>query len=88
MTIGVSMVHFVIIVPKLVQLIVTILYRVQFLLSTDCQSKMTAKKTKWPPRNLFFDISTSDGDFPRIIVIALLYLFSILVTPLKLELEF
>ena len=49
MTIGVSIVHFVIKVPTLVQVIVTI-YRVQS--SIHCQSKMTAKYTIWPPRNL------------------------------------
>ena len=49
MTIGVSIVHFLIKVPKLVQMIVTI-YRVQS--SIHCQSKMTAKYTIWPPRNL------------------------------------
>ena len=70
MTIGVSIVHFVIKVPKLVQMIVTI-YRVQ-------------AYPKWPPKFQddhheiqFFNISTSDGgDFPRIIEIALFWLYS------------
>ena len=66
MTIGVSIVHFVIKVHKVVQMIVTI-YRVRTgLSSTHCQSKMAATKFS------FFVISTSDrGDFPRIIEIAL-----------------
>ena len=67
LTIGVSIVQFVIKVPTLVQMIVTIIYRVPIV------------NPRWPPkiqdgRNefLFVDISTSDrGDFPRIIKIAL-----------------
>ena len=76
MTIGVSIVHFVIKVPKFVQMIVTI-YRV-----LACQLPIV--NPRWPPiiqdgrhQIQFFDISTSDrGDFPRIIVIALFYLYT------------
>ena len=75
MTIGVSIVHFVIKVPKLVQMIVTI-YRVQAF-------KVPIVNTRWRPKiqdgrqkYSVFDISTSDGgDFPRIIEIAWLLLF-------------
>ena len=67
MTIGVSIVHFVIKVPNLVQMIFTI-YRVQ-----SYQDPIV--NPRWPPKIkdgrheiCFFDISTSDrGDFPRII---------------------
>ena len=75
MTIGVSIVHFVIKVPKLVQMIVTI-YRVQ-------AYQVPIVNPRWPPKIQdgrheiqFFDISTSDGgDFPRIIEIALFFFF-------------
>ena len=71
MTIGVSIVHFVIKVPKLVQMIVTI-YRV-------LAYQVPTVNPRWPPKIQdghheihFFYISTSDGsDFPRIIEIAL-----------------
>jgi len=64
MTIGVSIVHFVIKVPKLVQMIVTI-YRVQ-------AYQVPIFNPRWPQKSKmaatifsFFDISTSDrGDFP------------------------
>ena len=76
MTIGVSIVHFVIKVPKLVQMIVTI-YRVQ-------AYQVPIVNPKWPPKVQddrhgiqVFDISTSDGsDFPRIIEIALFFVFT------------
>ena len=48
MTLAVSIVHFVIPVPKLVQMIATI-YRVQVYHS---QSNMAAKNPRWQPRNL------------------------------------
>ena len=74
MTIDVSIVHFVIKVPKLVQMVVTI-YRVQ-------AYQVPIFNPRWPPKIQhglheckLFDISTSDGgDFPRIIVIALYYI--------------
>ena len=57
-------------VPTLVQTIVTIWST--GLSSTHYQSKMATKNPRWPPRNQFFYISTTDGgDFPRIIEIAL-----------------
>ena len=76
MTIGVSIVHFVIKVPKLVQMIVTI-YRVQ-------AYQVPIFNPRWPPKILdgrheiqFFYISTSDdSDFPRITEIALFYIIS------------
>ena len=76
MTIGVLIVHFVKKVPKFVQMIFTI-YRVQ-------AYQVTIVNSRWPPKIQdgsheiqFFDISTPDcGDFPRIIEIALLSLFS------------
>ena len=67
MTIGVSIVHFVIKVPKLVQMI-DIEYRlIKYPLSIqDGRNEIQ-----------FFDISTSDSsDFPRIIEMALLLIFS------------
>ena len=71
MPIGVSIVHFVIKVPKLVQMIVTI-YRVH-------AYQLPIVNPRWPPKIQdgrhkiqFFYISTSDGgDFPRIMEIAL-----------------
>ena len=76
MTIGVSIVHFVIKVPKLVQMIVTIYreqaYQVPIAIQDGRQkSKMAATKIS------FFDISTSDrGDFPLIFEITLYYFIS------------
>ena len=71
MTLGLSIVHFVIQVPKLVQMSVTV-YRVQVY-------QVPIVNPTWPPKiqdgrheRFFFVISTSDrGDFPRIIEIAL-----------------
>ena len=74
MTIGVSIVHFVIKVPKLVQMIVTIyVYRlIKYPLSIQDgrqKSKMAANEIQ------FFDISTSDGgDIPLVMEIALFIL--------------
>ena len=75
MTIGVSIVHFVIEVPTLVQMIVTI-DRVQ-------AYQVPIANPRWPPKIQddlseiqFFDISRSDGDdFPRNIGIALFIIF-------------
>ena len=74
MTIGVSIVHFVIKVPKFVQMNGTI-YRVQ-------NYQVPIVNPRWPPKIQYglheiqyFYISTSDdGDFPRIIEIALFLL--------------
>ena len=75
MIIGVSIVHFVIKAPKLVQIIVTIFlvqaYQVP-IVNPKWQPKSKMAATKFS----FFDISTSDcGDFPRIVEIALLFFF-------------
>ena len=69
MTIGVSIVHFVIKVPKLVQMI-DIKYR---LIKYPLSILDGLQKYKMPSTIFrFVDISTSDrGDFPRIIEIAL-----------------
>ena len=65
MTMGVSIVHFVIKVPKFGSNYFYHIYSTG-LSTTYCQSKMAAAKFS------YFDISTSDrGDFPRIIEIAL-----------------
>ena len=71
MTIGVSIVHFVIKVPKLVQMIVTI-YRVQAYQVPIVNRRLPPKIQDGRHEIKFFYISTSDGgDFPRIIEIAL-----------------
>ena len=75
MTLGVSIVHFVIKVPKLVQMIVTI-HRVK-------PSQVTLANTRYSPKIhvgrhkiQFFEVSTSDGgDFTGIIEIALLDIY-------------
>ena len=75
MTIGVAIVHFVIKIPKLVQMIVTIIYRVQ-------AYQVLLVIPRWPPkskmdaRNFFFTFQyrADRGDFPRIIEIALFYI--------------
>jgi len=69
MTIGVSIVHFVIKVPKLVQMMLPYIeYR---LIKYQLLIQDGRQKSKRAATN-FFDISTSDrGDFPRIIEIAL-----------------
>ena len=71
MTTRVSIDHFVIKVPTLVQMIVTIIeYR---LINYPWSIQYGRQKSKMAATKLsFFDISTSDGgDFPRIIEIAL-----------------
>ena len=72
MTIGVSIFHFVIQVPKSVQMIVTI-YRVQAYQVPIVNPRWPTKIQDGRHEIQFFDISTSDGgDFPRIVEIALL----------------
>ena len=70
MTIGVSIVHFVIKVPKLVQIIVTI-YRVQ-------AYQVPIINQRWPQKSNLaakkVSFWTFQSDFPRIIEIALLLL--------------
>ena len=70
-----SIVHFVIKAPKLVQMTEYTVKKYPLSIQEGRQnSKMTATKFFF-----FFYISTSDGgDFPRIIEIALLYLFIII----------
>ena len=88
MTIGLSIVHFVIKVPKLVQMIITI-YRVEAYEVPIVNLTWPPKKPRWPPRFfVFVEISKSDrGDFPRIIEIAL-FLFVFLHVYLPLQILF
>ena len=79
MKIGISIVHFVIKVPKLVQMIVT-KYRVQAYQVPIENPRWPPKNPRWPPRSLvFLHFNIIPSDFPRIIEIALFnHLFTFL----------
>ena len=75
MKIGVSVVHFVIKVPELVQMIVSI-YRLQADQVPIVSLRLPPKIQDIHHEIQFFEILTSDGgDFPRIIEIALFSFF-------------